>query len=84
MHAVRNTDDEDLFTFIVACTILPHSTKSGILVTNVMSTMTTATGTRVRWHGQAGLEEHIAGQGEPGLNDPVLAARDRWHCVETG
>ena len=48
MHAVRNTDDEDLFTFIVACTILPHSTKSGILVTNVMSTMTTATSTGVR------------------------------------
>ena len=49
-----------------------------------MSTVTAAAGTRVGGHGQAGLQEHIAGQREPRLYDPVLAPRHRGDCVQAG
>ena len=63
-------------TFIVS-TIFPDPAQSGILVLAHVAAVTTLT-TAVAgawWHGQVGLEEHVAGQGEPGLNDPLLAPR---------
>ena len=84
MHTDRNNHNKDLFTFVVTSTILSHSAQSSIFVSNVMSTVTTAAGTGVGWHGQAGLQEHIAGQREPRLYDPVLAPWHRGDRVQAG
>ena len=61
MHTERNNHDKDLFTFVVASAILSDPTQSSVLVSNVMSTLSTAAGAGVGRHGQAGLQEHVAG-----------------------